>query len=325
MSAAVQASPLNRLAANLEELGLEGMASSVPEYVRLVADGRKGLVDAMLELTDAQIALKRRADDDRRTRMANFPYIKTLADFDWGFQPSVPRGLVEQLATLEFIDRGDNVVLVGSPGVGKTHLSIAIGHEAVMARKQVYFADCSRLVEDLKHASAKEALARRMRFYEHCSLLIIDELGYLDIGKEGADLLFQLVNRRYALKRSTIVTTNVPVGRWGDVFGSNVTASAVADRLCHHCAMIKITGRSYRLKDVSIGGEDGREEKDALGAESGASALANLAHPRWRDWRKCVGENGEKYIDANTTPPSAPALRGCSSRSSRWADLRTAS
>ena len=252
--------PLNRLAANLEELGLEGMASSVPEYVRLVADGRKSLVDAMLELTDAQIALKRRADDERRTRMANFPYIKTLADFDWGFQPSVPRGLVEQLATLEFVDRGDNVVLVGSPGVGKTHLSIAIGHEAVMARKQVYFADCSRLVEDLKHASAKEALARRMRFYEHCSLLIIDELGYLDIGKEGADLLFQLVNRRYALKRSTIVTTNVPVGRWGDVFGSNVTASAVADRLCHHCAMIKITGRSYRLKDVSIGGEDGKEE-----------------------------------------------------------------
>ena len=260
VSAAVQASPLNRLAANLEELGLEGMASSVPEYVRLVADGRKSLVDAMLELTDAQIALKRRADDERRTRMANFPYIKTLADFDWGFQPSVPRGLVEQLATLEFVDRGDNVVLVGSPGVGKTHLSIAIGHEAVMARKQVYFADCSRLVEDLKHASAKEALARRMRFYEHCSLLIIDELGYLDIGKEGADLLFQLVNRRYALKRSTIVTTNVPVGRWGDVFGSNVTASAVADRLCHHCAMIKITGRSYRLKDVSIGGEDGKEE-----------------------------------------------------------------
>lgn len=92
MSAAVQASPLNRLATNLEELGLEGMASSVPEYVRLVADGRKSLVEAMLELTDVQIALKRRADDERRTRVANFPYIKTLADFDWGFQPSVPRG-----------------------------------------------------------------------------------------------------------------------------------------------------------------------------------------------------------------------------------------
>lgn len=261
MSAAVQASPLNRLAANLEELGLGGMASSVPDYVRLVADGEKDLVTAMLELTDAQVAAKRRSDDDRRVRMANFPYIKTLADFDWTFQPSVPRGTVEQLATLEFVERGDNVVFVGSPGVGKSHLSIALGYEAVMARKQVRFADCSRLVEDLKQASAKETLSRRMRFYEHCSLLIVDELGYLDIGKEGADLLFQLVNRRYLLRRSTIVTTNVPVGQWGDVFGSNVTASATADRLCHHCALIRITGRSYRLKDKAVGAEDGKEER----------------------------------------------------------------
>ena len=262
MSAAVQASPLNRLAANLEELGLDGMASSVPEYVRLVADGKKDLVTTMLELTDAQVAAKRRADDDRRIRMANFPYIKTLADFDFSFQPSIPRAVVDDLATLRFLDAAENVVLVGSPGVGKTHIAVALGVEAVMARKQVYFADCSRLVEDLKHASSKDALPRRMRFYEHCSLLIVDELGYLDIGKEGADLLFQLVNRRYALKRSTIVTTNVPVGRWGDVFGSNVTASAIADRLCHHCALIKITGRSYRLKDVSLGGDDGKEGKD---------------------------------------------------------------
>lgn len=261
MSATAQASPLNRLAANLEELGLDGMASSVPEYVRLVADGEKDLATALLELTDAQVAAKRRADDDRRMRMANFPFVKTLADFDWSFQPSVPRGLVEQLATLRFVERGDNVVLVGSPGVGKSHLSVAIGYEAVMARKQACFADCSRLVEDLKHASSKGALPRRMRFYEHCSLLIIDELGYLDIGKEGADLLFQLVNRRYSLKRSTIVTTNVPVGRWGDVFGSNVTASAIADRLCHRCALMKIIGRSYRLKDVSLGGDEGKEDE----------------------------------------------------------------
>ena len=230
MSAAVQASPLNRLAANLEELGLEGMASSVPEYVRLVADGRKSLVDAMLELTDAQIALKRRADDDRRTRMANFPYIKTLADFDWGFQPSVPRGLVEQLATLEFIDRGDNVVLVGSPGVGKTHLSIAIGHEAVMGASRCtsptargWSRTQARLGEG--GAGAQDALLRALQPADNRRA----RLPRLDIGKEGADLLFQLVNRRYALKRSTIVTTNVPVGRWGDVFGSNVTASAVAD------------------------------------------------------------------------------------------------
>ena len=253
------------------------MASSVPEYVRLVADGRKGLVSGMLEPTDAQIALKRRADDGRRTRMANFPYIKTLADFGWGFRPSVPRGLVEQLATLELIDRGDNVVLVGSPGVGKTRLSIAIGHEAVMARKQVYFADCPRLVEDLEHASAKEALARRMRFYEHCGLLIIDGLGYLDIGKEGADLLFRLVNRRYALKRSTIVTTNVPVGRrvWRQRHGLGGGRQALPPLRDDQDSgtVVPPEGRIHRRR--------GREGGGSLDAESGASALANPAHPRW--------------------------------------------
>lgn len=252
MTTNVQASPLLRLTANLEELGLGAMAPVIPDYVRLVANGEKDLVTALLEITDAQLATKRKADDDRRIRMANFPFLKTLADFDWSFQPSVPRGTIEQLATLEFLERGDNVVLVGSPGVGKTHLSVAIGYEAVMARKQVYFADCSKLVEDLKHAAEKDNFAKRMRFYEHCSLLIVDELGYLDIGREGANLLFQLISRRYLLGRSTIVTTNVPVGQWGDVFGDNVTASAIADRLCHHCTLVKITGRSYRLKDLAL-------------------------------------------------------------------------
>ena len=260
MSAAVQASPLNRLSANLEALGLDAVAPMVPDYVRLVADGKRDLVTAMLEMTEAQLATKLRADDERRIRMANFPFVKTLADFDWSFQPSVPRGAVAELATLAFLERGDNAIFVGSPGVGKTHLSVAIGYEAVMAHRQVYFADCATLVSSLKAAEEKGTLDKKWRFLEHCSLLIVDELGYLSIDKQGADLLFQLVNRRYKLKRSTIVTTNVGVGRWGDVFGDSVTAAAIADRLCHHGPIVRITGRSDRLKDLAAEDIGGKEE-----------------------------------------------------------------
>lgn len=257
MTGATQASPLNRLSSNLEELGLDAMSPLVPDYVRMVGNGEKDLVTALLEMTQAQLATKLRADDERRIRMANFPFVKTLADFDWSFQPSVPRGTMEELATLAFVERGENVVFVGSPGVGKTHLSVAIGYEAVMAHKQVYFADCAKLVRDLKSADEKGTLEKRWRFYEHCSLLILDELGYLGIDKVGADLLFQLVSKRYKMSRSTIVTTNVGVGRWGEVFGDGVTASAIADRLCHHATIVRITGRSYRLKDIAMDDEKG--------------------------------------------------------------------
>ena len=117
------------------------------------------------------------------------------------------------------------------------------------ARKEVRFTDCAALVRDLKDASSRGILAKRLKYYAHATLLIIDELGYLDVDEEGADLLFQLVSARYE-HRSTVITTNVAVGLWADVFGDAVTAAAIADRVCHHCTMLKITGRSYRMKDL---------------------------------------------------------------------------
>jgi DNA replication protein DnaC len=141
------------------------------------------------------------------------------------------------------------VVLVGSPGVGKTHIAVALGVEAVRARKPARFVDCQRLVADLERAAEKGALERRMRFFAHLSLLAVDEAVCLDVGKEGADLLFQLVPG-LCERRSTTAATNVGIGSWAKVFGDPVVASAIADRLCHHCTVIRITGRSYRTKDL---------------------------------------------------------------------------
>lgn len=117
------------------------------------------------------------------------------------------------------------------------------------AGREVRFVDCARLVEDLEDASSRGILKKRLKYYAHSRLLIIDELGYLDVGSAGADLLFQLISTRYE-QRSTIITTNVGISGWGRVFGDDVAASAIADRVCHHCHLVKITGRSYRLKDL---------------------------------------------------------------------------
>lgn len=145
----VEASAPERARNNLEELGLDAMAASAAEYSALVASGSKTFAQALMEMTDAQVAAVRARDLDRRVEKANFPYVKTLADFDFSFQPSLSRPVVEELASLGFLERRENVVLVGSPGVGKTHMAVAIGVEAVRARKLTYFVDCQRLIKSI--------------------------------------------------------------------------------------------------------------------------------------------------------------------------------
>ena len=221
-----------RMRGNLEGLGLDAVASSAPEYSRLVATGAKSFPEALPETADAQVAAVRGRGLGRRIEKAGFPCVKTLRDFDFSFQPSVPRGVAEDLATLGFLDRHENVVPVGSPGVGKARIAVALGVEAVRAREPTCFTGCRRLVSDLAHAAGKGQLERRLRFCAHPSPPIVEEVGCLDVDKQGAGLLFQPASGRHE-GRSAIVTADVGMGSWAKVLGDPVVASAMADGLCH--------------------------------------------------------------------------------------------
>lgn len=244
-----------QLSNNLETLSLSKIKDILPSYLDNKSNRDKPLVDSLIDLTDAEISFR----DERAKRInvtvSSFPYHKTLSDFDFTYQPAINKNKIMDLATLRFMEEKANIVFMGSPGTGKTHLATAIGIEAASQRISTYFINFAELMEKFKQASKENRVEKIIKHYLKYSLLIIDEIGYLPVDRDSSYGFFQLIAARYE-KRSTILTTNQPFSKWGEVFGDPVIANAIIDRLVHHCEIIKINGLSYRIKDKNIFEED---------------------------------------------------------------------
>lgn len=237
---------------NLEQLFDRLKFEYLPEQLDSVceqaAKQKLDYPDFLAKALETEWAGRNRKGIESRMSQARFPVVKTLEQFDFEFQPSIDRQVIRNLAGLAFVERAENVVMLGPPGVGKTHLSVALGVKAVEAGYRVQFQTLDQLMTRLKKARSENRLERTLKQLTYPKLLIVDEIGYLPLSRDEASLFFRLVNMRYE-RASMILTSNKSFADWGEVFGEQVIATAILDRLLHHATTVNIKGESYRLKE----------------------------------------------------------------------------
>ena len=239
---------LERLAEHLRKLRLVKCGERLEALLQEAATRELPYAEFLEQVLGEEVAAKTSRNIAMRTAMARFPFVKPLETFDFAYQPSIDRKQLQQLATCHYIEHGDNVIVLGPPGVGKTHLAVSLGLKAIEAGYRVLFTTAAHLIAVLTKAHAEGRLDEKLKVFTTPRLLIIDEIGYLPIDRLGANLFFQLISRRYE-RGPMILTSNQSFGAWGEVFGDRIIATAILDRLLHHAVTLNIRGNSYRLKE----------------------------------------------------------------------------
>jgi DNA replication protein DnaC len=231
----------------LAQLGMPGSLEALEGVLRQLDGHALSPQEAIAELLVAEELVRSNRRLVAYLKTSRLPGVKTLDSFDFSFQPSLDRHQMLSLHELGFLERKENIIFLGPAGVGKTHLAISLAVEAAKRGRRIFFATMADLVLGLVESEKQGRLKERMNFLATASLLVVDEVGYLPITQNGANLFFQLINRRYE-KNSTVLTSNKSFREWGEIFGDPVVAAAMLDRLLHHCHLVNIRGNSYRLR-----------------------------------------------------------------------------
>ena len=253
---------LTTLATDLRRLALNRTADELNDIIAQSTRKRWSATVLLEHIVAAELEEKQRRSVESRLKRARLGRFKPLADWDWEWPTALDRPALERILSLDFLAHGDNVVFLGAQGLGKTMLAKNIAHQAILAGKTALFTTAADLLLDLNGQETARALERRLRHYTRPALLCVDELGYLAYDARAADLIFQIVSRRYE-HRSLLITTNLPFKNWDTVFPNASCAVALIDRLTHHVEILRIEGRSFRRREAELSQQERNRQRPA--------------------------------------------------------------